>query len=198
MVLEFVKGILNTRKEVKGLSLKIGKPAPDFTLNSTRGKTSLSDYRGKWVVLFTHPADFTPICSTEIPEFARRQKEFEELNAQLLGASVDSVFSHIAWIESLEKNTGTKIRFPILADLHQEIAKKYEVLDEESGFTFRGVFVIDPEGILKYIIYHPMEVGRSVTEILRVLKALQTGKLTPVEWKPGDKFVEPPKTKIQD
>lgn len=178
------------------MAIKIGAPAPEFTLHSTKGKISLKDYRGKWVIIFTHPADFTPICSTEIPEFARRIKEFEELNTQLIGSSVDSVYSHIAWIEELEKATGVKINFPIIADVHHELAKKYEVLDEESGLTYRGVFIINPEGILKYVIYHSMEVGRSVSEILRVLKALQTGGLTPVEWKPGDKLLEPPKTKI--
>ncbi len=178
------------------MAVKIGTPAPDFTLNSTKGKISLSDYRGKWVVLFTHPADFTPICSTEIPEFARRSKEFQELNCQLIGASVDSVFSHIAWITDLEKSTGVKISFPILADTNKELAKKYEVYDEESGFTIRGVFIIDPDGKLQYALYHPMNMGRSVAEILRVVKALQTGGLTPAEWKPGDKLLEPPKTKI--
>ncbi len=178
------------------MAVKIGAPALDFTLQSTKGKISLLDYKGKWVVLFTHPADFTPICSTEIPEFARRSKEFEQLNCQLLGASVDSVFSHIAWIQELEQSTGVKINFPILADLNKEIAKKYEVYDEESGLTIRGVFIIDPEGKVQYALYHPMNMGRSVTEILRVLKALQTGGLTPAEWKPGDPLLEPPKIKI--
>jgi len=178
------------------MAVKIGTPAPDFTLQSTKGKISLSDYKGKWVVLFTHPADFTPICSTEIPEFARRSKEFEELNCQLIGASVDSVFSHIAWIQELEQSTGVKINFPILADTNKELAKKYEVYDEESGLTIRGVFIIDPEGKVQYALYHPMNMGRSVVEILRVLRALQTGGLTPAEWKPGDKLLEPPKTKI--
>lgn len=178
------------------MPLKLGQPAPNFTLNSTKGKISLSDYKGKWVVLFTHPADFTPICSTEVPEFARRSKEFEGLNAQLVGASVDSVFSHIAWIKDLENSTGVKINFPIIADTNKDLAKKYEVYDEESGLTYRGVFIIDPEGKLQYALYHPMQMGRSVAEILRVLKALQTGGLTPAEWKPGEPLLEPPKTKI--
>ena len=178
------------------MTVKIGSPAPDFTLQSTKGKISLSDYKGKWIVLFTHPADFTPICSTEIPEFARKAREFEELNCQLLGASVDSVFSHIAWIQDLEQRTGVKINFPILADTNKELAKKYEVYDEESGLSIRGVFVIDPRGKVQYALHHPMHMGRSVLEILRVPKALQTGGLTPAEWKPGDKLLEPPKTKI--
>lgn len=177
------------------MAVKIGTPAPDFTLESTKGKISLSDYKGKWVVLFTHPADFTPVCSSEMPEFARRSKEFEELNCQLIAASVDSVFSHIAWIQDLEQQTGVKISFPILADMNKELAKKYEVYDEESGLTIRGVFIIDPEGKIQYALYHPMNMGRSVTEILRVLKALQTGGLTPTEWKSGDPLLEPPKTK---
>lgn len=178
------------------MPLQLGKLAPDFTLNSTKGKISLSDYKDRWVVLFTHPADFTPICSTEVPEFARRSKEFEELNAQLIGASVDSVFSHIAWIKDLEKSTGVKINYPIVADINKELAKKYQVYDEESGLTYRGVFIIDPEGKLQYALYHPMQMGRSVEEILRVLKASQTKGLTPAEWKPGEPLLEPPKTEI--
>ena len=165
---------------------RVGKPAPEFTLEgytpSGEFKNySLKDYRGKWVVLFFYPLDFTFICPTEITEFSTRYAEFEQLNAVVFGASTDSCHSHKAWCES---KLG-KLNYPLLADQSHEVSRSYGVLIEEKGHTLRGTFVIDDKGDLRYALYHDNNVGRSVDECLRVVKALQTGELCPASWTPG-------------
>jgi alkyl hydroperoxide reductase subunit AhpC len=166
--------------------VQVGQQAPDFTLKGVVGKGDfkpfkLSDFKGKWVVLFFYPLDFTFICPTEITEFSRRHDEFEKLNAVVLGCSVDSVHSHKAWIQG---QLG-ELKYPLLSDMLREASRKYGALLEEKGHTTRATFIVDPNGILQYANYHNTEVGRSVTETLRVLAAAQTGERCPVEWKPG-------------
>ncbi len=143
----------------------------------------LSDYRGKWVVLFFYPLDFTFICPTEIREFAKREPEFKQLNAVVLGASTDSAHSHKAWVE----RDLPEVNFPIIADTTHSWSRAFDVLKEDQGIAYRGTFVIDPEGVLRYIVVSDLSVGRSVTETLRVVKALQTGELCPIEWDPSKK-----------
>lgn len=166
------------------MSLRVGQPAPDFSLkgiyNDKFEQFKLSDYRGRWVVLFFYPLDFTFVCPTEIREFSRRKGDFENLNAVVLGASVDSVHSHQAWIKS---GLG-KVNYPLLSDLNKEASTNYNVLSDE-GTAFRGTFIIDPDGILRWMTISDMDAGRSVAETLRSLAALQTGGLCQVEWQPG-------------
>ncbi|CUS49170.1 MAG: peroxiredoxin (alkyl hydroperoxide reductase subunit C) [Idiomarinaceae bacterium HL-53] len=177
---------------------ELNKPAPEFTAKTTHGVKSLSDYRGKWVVLFSHPADFTPVCTTEFSAFAQRQDQFAELGCELLGLSIDSVHSHIAWARNIEENFGVKIGFPIIADLSMEVAKAYGMIQPGASDTaaVRATFIIDPEGIMRAMVYYPMSNGRSVDEFLRVLKALQTSDThkvaTPENWQPGDDVIVPP------
>lgn len=177
---------------------RLNELAPDFTAESTHGPIRLSDYRGKWVVLFSHPADFTPVCTTELAEFARRTVEFEKLNTQLIGLSVDSVFSHIAWVRNFEKHLDVKVTYPLIADLDTKVAQLYGMIHSGASTTatVRCVFIIDDEGFLRTMIYYPLTNGRSVDEIFRVLQALQTNKTqgvaTPEGWTPGDKVIIPP------
>ncbi len=173
---------------------KVGLPAPDFKLPSTKNletleeTVSLSDYHGKWLVLFFWPYDFTFVCPTEIVGFSDSYEQFKSLDCEIVGASVDSVYTHRAWIETpVDKNGIGSIRFPIASDFSKETARSYGILDDESGAAHRGLFIIDPEGILRYQVVTDMNVGRSVDETLRVLQALQSGGLCPVNWKPGDK-----------
>ncbi len=168
--------------------LMVGQKAPEFTLKAVVGKgdfqkVSLTQYKGKWVVLFFYPLDFTFVCPTEIQEFSRRDAEFNKLNAVVLGCSVDSDHSHKAWING----TLGALTYPLLSDLTREVSRKYGALIEESGHTTRATFIVDPEGVLQYALYHNTNVGRSVGETLRVLEALQTGERCPVEWKKGEK-----------
>lgn len=178
---------------------QINSPAPEFEANSTHGPISLGKYSGKWVVLFSHPYDFTPVCSTEFLGFAQRAEEFARRNVQLIGLSVDSVFSHIAWTRSLEKSHGVKIPFPVIADLDQKVARQYGMIHSGANdmATVRAVFVIDPKRHIRALVYYPMQCGRSVDEILRLVDALQAvdkhgNVATPEGWKPGDKFILPP------
>jgi len=170
--------------------IQVLQKAPDFTAKAVVGKgdftnVSLSDYRGKWVVLFFYPLDFTFVCPTEIQEFSKRHDEFKGLNAVVLGASVDSEHSHKAWI-----NGGLgELKYPLLADFNKEISRKYGALLEGEGFSTRATFIIDPEGVLQYANFHNPNVGRSVTETLRVLQGCQTGERCPAEWKPGQKTI---------
>jgi alkyl hydroperoxide reductase subunit AhpC len=166
----------------------VGQKAPDFTLDAMVGrgdfkKIALADYRGKWLVLFFYPLDFTFVCPTEIQEFSRRDPEFKKLNAAVLGCSIDSVHSHKAWVNG---SLGS-ITFPLLSDLKREASRAYDCLIEEKGHSTRATFIIDPEGTVQYALYHNTDVGRSVSETVRVLEALQTGERCPVEWKRGDK-----------
>lgn len=166
----------------------IGEPAPTFTLDAVIGsefkKVSLTDYRGKWVVLFFYPLDFTFVCPTEIRGFNEKLDEFRKLNAVVLGASVDSKYSHLAWIKRGDLGN---LNYPLLSDFKKEVVEHYGILDEKEGVALRGLFIIDPDGVLQYQLVHNLSVGRSVDEILRVLEALQTGELCPVGWHPGQK-----------
>ncbi len=176
----------------------IGKPAPEFKALTTHGPISLSDYRGKWVILFSHPADFTPVCTTEFIAFAQIHDELVKRNTQLIGLSVDSVFSHIAWVRNIKEKMGVDIPFPVIADLDTKVSRLYGMIQEgeSSTATIRTVFFIDPEGIVRAMIYYPMSNGRNMQEILRLLDALQTsdekGVATPANWKPGDPTIVPP------
>jgi len=171
----------------------VGKKAPDFTAEAATGdgefKTiKLSDYKGKWVVLFFYPLDFTFICPTEITEFSKRQKEFKELNAEVLGASTDSKHSHKAWING---SLG-KLTHPLLGDFNKSVTRAFEALDEASGIAQRATFLIDPNGVVQHASYNADNLGRSVSETLRLLQAVQTGERCPVEWKPGQKTLGKP------
>jgi len=182
----------------------IGEPAPDFEALTTNGTIKLSDLKGKWVVMFSHPADFTPVCTTEFMAFAGVADELKGLNVQLMGLSIDSVHSHLAWIKNVKDKMGVDIPFPIIADLDMAVAKKYGMIHpgQSSTATIRTVFFIDDKGILRAMIYYPLSNGRYIPEIIRLVKALQTtdkyGVATPANWQPGDKVVVPaPKNKAE-
>lgn len=183
---------------------RINDPAPDFEAKSTQGVIRLSDYKGKWVVLFSHPADFTPVCTTEFVAFAERAKAFAERNAQLIGLSVDSVPAHIAWLRNIEQHFGVKIDFPVIADLDMKVAQKYGLIHPGASetATVRAVFIIDDKGIVRALIYYPMNLGRNIDEILRALEALQTADAhacsMPANWRPGEKVVVPPPQTLAD
>lgn len=164
----------------------IGQKAPSFTMEGVYKqqfkKVQLSEFKGKWVVLFFYPLDFTFVCPTEITQFSTKHADFEKLNAKVLGCSVDSVHSHKAWLKDLGD-----LKFPLLSDITKKVSYEYGVLLEDEGIATRGTFIIDPKGVVRYACIHDLNVGRSVDETLRVLKALQTGELCPVEWTPGKK-----------
>jgi peroxiredoxin (alkyl hydroperoxide reductase subunit C) len=179
----------------------LGEPAPDFDAETTQGPITLSGLKGRWVVLFSHPADFTPVCTTEFLAFASIYDELRALNVQLIGLSVDSVSSHLAWIHAIEEKMGVRIPFPIIADLNMKIARKYGMIHpgQSSTAAVRCVFFIDDKGIMRAMIYYPLQNGRFMPEILRLVKALQITDRhkvsTPANWQPGDKVVVPaPKT----
>ncbi len=183
---------------------RINEPAPDFTANTTHGKLSLADFKGKWVVLFSHPADFTPVCTTEFMAFAKKFDDFKKINTQVIGLSIDSVYSHLAWVRNIEDNFGVHIPFPVIADLDMKVAKAYGMVHPKAADTsaVRAVFVIDDKGILRAMVYYPLTNGRSIDEIYRVVTALQTsdknGVATPENWKPGDKVIVPPPVTQED
>jgi peroxiredoxin (alkyl hydroperoxide reductase subunit C) len=182
----------------------LGEPAPDFEALTTSGVIKLSDLKGKWVIMFSHPADFTPVCTTEFMAFSGVADELKSLNVQLMGLSIDSVHSHLAWIKNVKEKMGVDIPFPIIADLDMKVAKKYGMIHpgQSSTATIRTVFFIDDKGILRAMIYYPLSNGRYIPEIIRLVKALQTsdkyGVATPANWQPGDKVVVPaPKNKAE-
>jgi len=182
----------------------IGELAPDFEALTTNGMMKLSDLKGKWVVMFSHPADFTPVCTTEFIAFSEIADELKSLNVQLVGLSIDSVHSHLAWIRNVKEKMGIDIPFPIIADLDMKVAKKYGMLHpgQSTTATIRTVFFIDDAGIMRAMIYYPLSNGRYIPEIVRLIKALQTtdkhGVATPANWQPGDKVVVPaPKNKAE-
>ncbi len=182
-------------------NVKIGMNAPDFEANTTMGKISLNQYRGKWVVLFSHPGDFTPVCTTEIIAFSKANTYFEKLNTCLIGLSVDSNSSHLAWVYDIYCKTGIKVPFPIIADRNGTIARKYGMIsnDVSTAETVRNVFIIDDKGIVRLILVYPMNVGRCIPEILRALTALQVAdanKLSmPANWVPCEPGIMlPPQT----
>ncbi len=185
--------------------LELNGPAPDFEANSTQGPIKLSEWqKDRWVILFSHPADFTPVCTTEFVAFARLWPEFERRRVALLGNSVDSVYAHIAWVRNIEDRFGVRIPFPVLADLDQKVARLYGMIHEPSSLTatVRCVYFIDPKRTLRAMIYYPLNVGRSFDEILRVVDALQTvdakGVACPANWKPGEPVIVPAPVTVQD
>jgi peroxiredoxin (alkyl hydroperoxide reductase subunit C) len=179
----------------------LGDPAPDFTALTTAGNMRLSNYRGRWVILFSHPGDFTPVCTTEFIALAHRYQDFKERNAQLIGLSIDSNPSHIAWIINIYRNTGIEIPFPVIADRDMSIARLYGMIQPgvSSTETVRTVFFIDPKGTIRAKLIYPLTNGRNIDELLRLLDALQTTDAektaTPANWRPGNTTVMPaPKT----
>jgi peroxiredoxin (alkyl hydroperoxide reductase subunit C) len=183
---------------------RINEPAPDFEAKSTIGPLKLSDYKGKWIVLFSHPADFTPVCTTEFVEFAKHSDDFKKRGVQLLGLSVDSVPAHIAWIRNIQQNFGVQVDFPVIADLDTKVAQKYGLIHPGASetATVRAVFVIDDKGNIRALIYYPMSLGRNIDEIVRVIDALQTADsnacATPANWQPGQSVVVPPPQTLAD
>jgi peroxiredoxin 2/4 len=178
---------------------RIGDPAPDFKAMTTHGEIQFSEWqKGSWVVLFSHPADYTPVCSTELVEFARRSDDFAKFNVKLIGLSVDSIHSHLAWRENLRNILNHDIPYPLIADLSTDVAQKYGMIHPGAAATatVRAVFVIDPKRVVRALVYYPMNVGRNIDEILRLVEALQTaetnGCAMPVNWKKGDKVIVPP------
>ena len=170
----------------------VGQPAPDFEMPSTRNleklneNVKLSDYRGKWLVLVFYPLDFTFVCPTELTAFSDHYDEFQGVGAEIVGISTDSVYSHRAWIQTPRDKNGIEgLRYPLAADMGGNVARDYGVLIEDKGIALRGLFVIDPEGILRYKVVHDLNIGRSVEETMRVIQALQTGGLCQAEWRPG-------------
>lgn len=182
----------------------IGDQAPSFTANTTNGEINFpADYQGKWVVLFSHPSDFTPVCTTEFMTFATMKKDFDNLNTELVGLSIDSIFSHIAWIEKIKTikfkdMENVEINFPIIDDLSMEVATKYGMIQPNQSETsaVRAVFIIDPNGIIRTILYYPQSTGRNFAEIKRIIQALQTTDehkvATPADWQPGEPAIIPP------
>jgi len=179
---------------------RIGEPAPAFEAVTTQGLVRLEDFKGSWLVLFSHPADFTPVCTTEFIAFAEIYPELQQRGVELLGLSVDSTSSHIAWIRNIEEKTGVKIPFPIIADLNKEVSNAYGMIHpgQSKTETVRCVFVIDPNQIIRVILYYPLTTGRNMDEILRIIDALQTTDAnkvaTPANWRPGEMVVVPPPT----
>jgi len=178
---------------------RIGDKAPDFNAVTTLGTIKFSDYnKDHWVVLFSHPADFTPVCTTEMSGFAQRHDEFKALNTKLMGLSIDSIHAHIAWVNNVKKNTGVLFDFPIIADIDMKVSKLYGMLQpgESETAAVRAVFFIDPTEKIRLIMYYPLNVGRNMDEIIRVLKALQTADkykvALPLNWMPGEKVIVPP------
>lgn len=177
---------------------RMNEPAPDFEANTTHGPLKLSSLRGKWVVLFSHPADFTPVCTTEFIAFAQMNDQFAALNTQLIGLSIDSNYSHIAWVRTIEEKFGVKIPFPVIADLDMKVASLYGMVHPGASSTqaVRAVFIIDDKGILRAMIYYPLSNGRNMDEIKRLLIALQHTDqykiATPANWRLGDDVIVPP------
>lgn len=178
---------------------RIGDPAPDFTADTTTGKITFSDYiKDSWTILFSHPADFTPVCTTEMSGFALEQSFFDDHDTKLIGLSIDSIHAHIAWVNNVKKNSGVLFEFPIIADIDMNVSKKYGMLQpgESETAAVRAVFFIDPKGTIRLIMYYPLNVGRNMDEIKRALVALQTADehsvAMPLDWRPGDKVIVPP------
>ena len=177
---------------------RIGDKAPDFKAKTTHGEKKLADYEGKWLIMFSHPADFTPVCTTEFIAFSEIYPELQKRNVDLLGLSIDSNYSHIAWVRRIKEKMDVDIPFPIIEDLRMDVAKKYGMIHpgESTTAAVRAVFIIDPEQAIRAIIYYPLNSGRNMDEILRLIDALQTVDehkiATPANWRPGDKVIVPP------
>ena len=175
---------------------QIGQPAPYFEMLSTKNLdtldevVSLNDYQGQWLILFFYPYDFSFVCPTEILALSSHAREFELLNAQVLGVSTDSVYAHRAWLNTPQEEHGIQgINYPLASDTTHQVSAAYGVLVEEKGVALRGLFIIDPQGILQYTVIHNLDVGRSVDEIIRVLEALQSGGMCSANWQPGDELL---------
>ncbi|MCB0663682.1 MAG: peroxiredoxin, partial [Saprospiraceae bacterium] len=184
---------------------RIGDKAPDFKAITTAGTIQFSDYnKDSWVVMFSHPADFTPVCTTEMSGFAVEKKFFTDRNTKLMGLSIDSIHSHLAWVENVRRNTGVYMDFPIIADLDMKVSNLYGMVHpgEATTAAVRAVFFIDPKGTIRLIMYYPLNVGRNMAEIQRVLEALQAADkhkvALPLNWEPGEMaIVPPPKTLVE-
>jgi peroxiredoxin (alkyl hydroperoxide reductase subunit C) len=193
---------VNSQNQELLMSLpRINEAAPDFNANTTHGPRSLADYKGKWLILFSHPADFTPVCTTEFMGFAKKADLFKSMNCELLGLSIDSIYSHLAWMQSIKNNFGMEIPFPIIDDIKMDVAQAYGMIHPGAADTqaVRATFFIDPEGKMRAMVYYPMSNGRSIDEFVRLLQAMQTSDAnkiaTPEGWTPGcDVIVPPPKS----
>jgi len=184
---------------------RIGDMAPDFKAMTTTGMMQFSEYiKGSWTILFSHPADFTPVCTTEMSGFAVLEDEFKKMNTKLVGLSIDSIHSHVAWVNNVKEKTGVFMKFPIIADIDMKVSKLYGMLQpgESETAAVRAVFFIDPNGKIRLIMYYPLNVGRNMDEIIRALQALQTADehkvALPLNWKPGEKAIVPPPKTIDE
>ncbi len=196
---------MNNDSEVQHYGMPhLNEPAPDFDAKTTHGVRKLSDYKGKWLVLFSHPADFTPVCTTEFIAFAKAYPQFQKLNCDLLGLSIDSYYSHVAWVRNIKEKFGVEIPFPIIEDLSMKVARAYGMIHPGAADTsaVRATFVIDDKGVLRAMVYYPMSNGRSIPEFVRLVTALQTADkhqiATPEGWQPGDKVIVPPPATAAD
>jgi len=193
----------NQENEIMSLP-RIGDKAPEFKAITTQGEINFpADYIGKWIILFSHPADFTPVCTSEFMTFAKREPEFTALNCQLVGLSIDGLYSHIAWLRTIKEKIEFKdmknmeVAFPLIEDITMNIAKKYGMIQpgESSTKAVRAVFFIDPKGIVRALIYYPLSIGRNFDELKRALIAMQTtdafSVATPADWQPGDDVIVP-------
>ncbi|HQR38766.1 MAG TPA: peroxiredoxin [Blastocatellia bacterium] len=183
--------------EINTGNAMVGQPAPEFDMPSTKNleklneNVKLHDYKGKWLVMVFYPLDFTFVCPTELTAFSDRLDDFKSLGCELLGVSTDSVFSHRAWLQTpREKNGIEGLKYPLAADMGGSVSREYGVLIEDKGIALRGLFVIDPEGILRYKVVHDLNIGRSTDETIRVISALQTGGLCQAEWRPGQETLK--------
>jgi peroxiredoxin (alkyl hydroperoxide reductase subunit C) len=185
-------------------AMMVGRPAPHFIAHSTNGMIDLAAYEGSWVLLFCHPADFTPVCTTEFISLAKNQERFDALGVELIGLSVDSIYSHLSWIDWIEDNFSQKVAFPVIEDSSMQIAKAYGMIDETSvnTSTVRSCVFIDPSQNVQAVIHYPMQVGRSVDELLRVQQALiatfEAEAATPANWLPGEKTIDTPLDRMFD
>jgi len=189
---------------VSGAIPRIGEVAPDFVAETTQGVIKFSEWQGgKWVVLFSHPADFTPVCTTELAEFARRSEEFAKRDAKLIGLSIDSIHSHMAWLQNIKERLGVEIPYPLIADIDMKVAQKFGMLHPEasSTATVRAVFFINPDRKVQALVYYPLTNGRNIDEVIRLLDSLQTSAkhsvATPANWRPGDKVIIPPPRNVE-
>ena len=193
-------------EQVRVVSMpRIGDKAPEFKAKTTQGDINYpSDYKGSWTILFSHPADFTPVCTTEFMTFATQEEKFNKANCKLVGLSVDGLYSHIAWLRRIQEKmefNGMKdveVKFPLIEDITMEVAKKYGMIqpNEDTTKAVRAVFFVDPEGIIRAIVYYPLSLGRNFDELYRALIAMQTADAfdcaTPADWRPGDDVIVPP------
>lgn len=184
--------------------LRIGDPAPNFTARTTKGDVSLDQYRGRWLLFFSHPADFTPVCTSEFIALAKAAPAFEAIGCALLGLSVDSLYSHVAWMRAIHELSGVEVPFPVVEDPSMAVGHAYGMLDAgaTNSAAVRATYFIDPEGVIRATNWYPMTVGRSVEEMLRTVQALQRATrgdaLTPAGWHPGDDVLVPPTLPVDE